>query len=171
MKYFINIILTSIFLLSFSSSAQATNIVASLDRSHVFLDESFRLELTADDSVDEDPDFSPLHKNFEILNQSQSTNMSYVNGQYSRKGVWSLELMAKTTGALTIPSIAFGNDRSPALRIQIKDPATAKKPAQGTNQEAFLEVEIDEKTAWVQSQVIVNVRLFSRISMSNLRTS
>ena len=171
MKYFINIILTSIFLLSFSSSAQATNIVASLDRSHVFLDESFRLELTADDSVDEDPDFSPLHKNFEILNQSQSTNMSYVNGQYSRKGVWSLELMAKTTGALTIPSIAFGKDQSPALRIQIKDPATAKKPAQGTNQDAFLEVEIDEKTAWVQSQVIVNVRLFSRISMSNLRTS
>ena len=171
MKYYIHFIMTSILLLSFSSSAQATNIVAALDRSHVFLDESFRLELTADDSVDEDPDFSPLLKDFEILNQSQSTNMSYVNGSYSRKGVWSLELMAKTTGMLTIPSIAFGKDQSPALRIQIKDPATAKKSAPGTNQDVFLQVEINEKTAWVQSQVIVNVRLFSRISMSNLRSS
>ena len=156
--------------LSLSNTAQAANIVAQLDRSHIFLDESFRLVLEADDSVDDDPDFSPLHKDFEVLNQSQSTNMSFVNGNYSRKGVWSLELMAKRTGALTIPSISFGKDQSPALRIQIKDPATAKKPA-NDNRDVFLQVEIDEDKAWVQSQVILNVRLFSRISMNNLRSS
>ena len=171
MKHQIHFLLLSILLLSFSNTAQAANIVASLDRSHVFLDESFRLVLQADGSVDEDPDFSPLNNDFEIINQSQSTNMSYVNGQYSRKGVWSVELMAKRTGALTIPSIAFGNDQSPALRIQIKDPATAKKPSAKKDQDVFVQVEIDEKQAWVQSQVIVNVRLFSRISMSNLRSS
>ena len=171
MKYRISILLTTILLLSFLNSAQATNIVASLDRSHILLDESFRLILQADASVDDDPDYSPLNTDFEIINQSQSTNMTYVNGQYSRKGVWSLELMAKRTGALTIPSISFGKDQSPALRIQILDPATATKPSASKDQDVFIQVEIDDDKAWVQSQVIVNVRLFSRISMTNLRSS
>ena len=171
MKYRISILLTTVLLLSFLNSARATNIVASLDRSHILLDESFHLILQADDSVDDDPDYRPLNKDFEILNQSQSTNMSYTNGQYSRKGVWNLELMAKRTGALTIPSISFGKDQSPALRIQILDPATARKPSASKDQDVFIQVEIDDDKAWVQSQVIVNVRLFSRISMSNLRSS
>jgi len=163
--------IVSTLLLSFSNTAQATDITASLDRNHIFLDESFRLVLQANDSVDADPDFSPLYKDFEVLNQSKSTNMSFVNGNYSRKGVWSLELMAKRTGALTIPSVSFGKDQSPALRIQIKDPATAKKPSNNNVQDVFVQVEINEDKAWVQSQIIVNVRLFSRISMNNLRSS
>jgi hypothetical protein len=164
-------LITLILFLSFLNTAQAANIVASLDRNQVFLDESFRLVFEADGSVDDDPDFGPLNRDFEILNQSQSTNMSFVNGQYSRKGVWSVELMAKTTGALTIPSIAFGKDQSPALRIQIKDPATTKKPSANKDEEVFIQVEVDEDKAWIQSQIIVTVRLFSRISMNNLRSS
>ncbi|MDH3343239.1 MAG: BatD family protein, partial [Gammaproteobacteria bacterium] len=140
------------------------------DRSQIFVDESFRLILTADDSVDDNPDLSILTADFEILGQSQSSNMSYVNGNYSRQQVWTLELIAKRTGALTIPSISFGKDQSPALRIQIKDPATAKKQPD-KDQDVFLQVEINEDKAWVQSQVILNVRLFSRISMNNLRSS
>ncbi|MCW8830421.1 MAG: BatD family protein [Gammaproteobacteria bacterium] len=170
MKHQIRFLFIVILSLSFLNTVQAANITAQLDRSHIFLDESFRLVLEADDSVDNNPDFSPLHKDFEILGQSQSTNMSIVNGQYSRKGIWTLELMAKRTGALTIPSVSFGKDQSPALRIQIKDPATAKKPVT-KNKDVFLQVEIEENKAWVQSQVIFNVRLFSRISMSNLRSS
>jgi hypothetical protein len=82
-----------------------------------------------------------------------------------------MDLMAKKSGALTIPSVAFGKDFSPALRIEIKDPATAKKPAAGNDPDVFVQVEIDENQAWVQSQIIYNVRLFSRISMSQLGSS
>jgi len=171
MRSQIKLLLVSIFLLLFLNTAQAANIVASLDRSEIFLDESFRVSFEADGAVDDDPNFSPLSKDFDILNQSQSTNMSFVNGQYSRKAIWSVELMAKSAGAQTIPSIAFGKDQSPALRIQIKDPATAKKPSGSNDQDVFIQVEIDQDKAWVQSQVIVNVRLFSRISMNNLRSS
>ena len=164
-----------ILLLTFFSTAQAANIVASVDRNEIFLDESFRLNFEADDSVDGEPNFTPLQKDFEILSQSQSTNMSYVNGQYSRKGVWSLDVMAKRSGALTIPSVAFGRDQSPALRIQIKDPATSKKPAT-QDSDIYIEVEVDQDKTWVQSQIIYSVRLFSRIPMSitdpgNLKTS
>ncbi len=171
MRYPIRFLLAVVFLLSFLNTVQAADIVASLDRSQIFLDESFRIIFEADGSVDEDPDFTPLRKDFEILSQSQSTNMSFVNGQYSKKATWSLDLMAKKSGALTIPSVSFGKDFSPALRIEIKDPATAKKPAAGNDQDVFVQVEIDESRAWVQSQIIYKVRLFSRISMANLRSS
>ena len=170
MRHRLSFLFASILLLSFFGSAQAANIVATLDRNQVFLDESFKLIFESSDSVDGDPDFTPLRNNFEILNQSHSTNMSYVNGNYSRKGVWSLVLMAKHIGSFTIPSISFGNDLSPALRILIKDPATAKKST-NKNKDIFVEVDLDQDKAWVQSQIIYKVRLFSRISMSNLQIS
>jgi len=157
-------------LVLFSYAAQAANITASLDRNPAMLDESFRLVLEADDSVDGDPDFSVLKKDFEILGQSQSTNMTFVNGSLSRKGVWNLALIAKKSGTLTIPSVPFGKDRSPALRIVVKE-ATAKANPSAGGSEIYVEVETDQKNTWVQSQVIYTVRLFSRLSMSNLRHS
>lgn len=171
MRYPIRFLLAAAFLLSLLNTAQAASIVASVDRSQIFLDESFRVMFEAEGAVDEDPDFSPLRTDFEILSQSQSTNMTYVNGQYSKKGVWSLDLMARRSGALTIPSVAFGKDSSPALRVQINDPATTSKPSASQGQDVFVQVEIEESQAWVQSQIIYNVRLFSRISLSNLRSS
>lgn len=170
MKHKISILFISIMLLSLFNTAQAANIVASLDRNQIFLDESFRLVFESDNAVDGEPNFSPLQKDFEILSQSQSTNMSFVNGRYSRKGVWSLNLIAKKSGSLTIPSVFFGKDQSPALRIQIQDPTTAKKQS-SKDKDVFIQVEIDEDKAWVQSQIIYSVRLFSRISMSNLRST
>lgn len=149
-------------------TAQAANITASLDRNPAMLDESFRLVLEADNSVDGDPDFSVLQKDFEILSQSQSTNMTFINGALSRKGVWNLALIAKKSGTITIPSIPFGKDRSPALRITIKEAVANANPSAGGS-EIYVEVEADQKSAWVQSQVIYTVRLFSRLSMSNLR--
>ncbi len=157
-------------LLLFSYSAQAANITASLDRNPAMLDESFRLVLEANDSVDDDPDFSVLEKDFEIVSQSQTTNMTFVNGSLNRKGVWNLTLIAKRSGIITIPSIPFGKDRSPALRITIKQATSKANPSTGGS-EIYVEVETDQKSAWVQSQVIYTVRLFSRLSMSNLRHS
>lgn len=171
MQYQFRFLLIVTIFISLVSTVHAANIVASLDRNQVSLDESFRVVFKADDAVDDDPDFDPLRNDFQILSQSKSTNMSFVNGQYSRQGVWSLELMAKQTGNLIIPSVSFGKDRSPALRIQISDPATAQKPSGKQNDDVFLQVEVDRERAWVQSQIIVSVRLFTRISMHSLRSS
>lgn len=154
----------------FLNTSQAANITASLDRNPVMLDESFRLVLEADSSVDDDPDFSVLQKDFEILSQSKSTNMSFVNGSFSRKSVWNLALMSKKSGIFMIPSIPFGKDISPALRITIKQATANANPSAGGS-EIYVEAEVAQKNAWVQSQIIYTVRLFSRLSMSNLRHS
>ena len=161
---------SSFCLIFFTASVNAANIVASLDRNPVMLDESFRLVLEADGPVDQDPNFSVLQNDFEILSQSQSTNMTFINGALSRKGVWNLALMGKKPGTFTIPSIPFGKDRSPALRITIKEATANANPSAGGS-EIYLEAEVDQKNPWVQSQVLYTVRLFSRLSISNLRHS
>ena len=48
-------------LLLSTSTVQAANITASLDRNPAMLDESFRLVLEADGSVDDDPDFAEYY--------------------------------------------------------------------------------------------------------------
>lgn len=168
MRHRSNFLLVTLLLLTFFNSAQAANIVASADRNQIFLDESFTLTFDADASVDRDPDFTPLENDFQIINQVQSSNISLINGNYSRSILWKLRLMARKSGTLTVPSISFGSDHSPALRIQIKDPSISKKPHSLTD-ETFVEVEIEQDKAWVQSQIIYKVRLFNRISITNLR--
>ena len=167
MKAFFKIICLLPLLLS---NAQAANIVASLDRNPILLDESFRLVLEADSSVDGDPDFSVLLKDFDILSQSQSTNMTFVNGSFSHKGVWNLALMGKKPGTFTIPPIPFGKDQSPSLRITIKDPATSPNTSVNSR-EIYLESEVDQKSTWIQAPIIYTIRLFSSVALTNLRTS
>lgn len=160
-------------LLLFACNSSAANITAKLSRDPVLLDESFHLVYEADSNVD-DPDFSALDKDFEILNSSQSTNMRSINGSWSLKKSWDLALISKQVGVFTIPPIPFGNDSSPALRVTVKPPSAATPPPRagapdtgnavdGANANIYIEVETDVKQAWVQSQIIYTVRLYSNV--------
>ncbi|MGD8934170.1 MAG: BatD family protein [Gammaproteobacteria bacterium] len=144
----------------------AANITARLSHNPVSLDESFHLIYEADSSVDDDPDFSALAKDFEILSSSQSTNMRSVNGSWSLKKSWDLVLISKQAGVFTIPSIPFGKDASPAVRVTVKP--SASNNMQGTSGQSayFIEVTTDRKTAWVQSEIIYTIRFFTSIQIN-----
>jgi hypothetical protein len=144
----------------------AANITARLSHNPVSLDESFHLIYEADTSVDGDPDFSVLTKDFEILSSSQSTNMRSVNGSWSLKKSWDLALISKQAGVFTIPSVPFGKDSSPSVRVTVK-PSTSNNMQGTSGKDAyFLEVTTDRKTAWVQSEIIYTVRFFTSINIS-----
>lgn len=149
-------------------NVSAANIVSSVDRNPVNLDESFQLILEADGPVDDDPDFSVLENNFDILSNSQSTNMSFVNGMMSQKRVWTLVLMARQPGNFSIPSIEFGKDKSPSLRLTVTDnPANTNTGPNTGNDTVYLEVEVDQNRVWVQSQIVYTLRVFHRVSVNN----
>ena len=152
----------------FISSANAANIQVFVDRENINLNESFNLVFEAEGSVDNDPDFSPLSIYFDILNQSQSTNMTVVNGNFSRKTVWTLVLLAKQAGTYSIPSIEFGKDASPNLNITINN-SSSKKSA--TDNNLFLEVEVDKPSTYVQAQIIYTVKLFRSVDIQNASLS
>jgi len=144
----------------------AANITARLSHNPVSLDESFHLIYEADSSVDDDPDFSILTKNFEILSSSQSTNMRSVNGSWSLKKSWDLALISKQAGVFTIPSVPFGKDSSPAVRVTVK-PSTSNNTQGTSGKDAyFIEVATDRKNAWVQSEIIYTIRFFTSININ-----
>ena len=160
MRYFL---LSFILLLSGIQSVFATEIKTSIDRNPVNINESFQITFTATESPDDTPVFSVLEKNFEILNQSQSSNSSWVNGKSSKSIQWVLNVMAKQTGKLLVPPVPFGNDVSQPVSIVVSEGATVN---QQHNEDLFLEVEATPETVFVQSQVLYTLRVYSRVRIS-----
>ena len=154
-----------------STAAQAANITVTTSRNPVTLDDSFHLIYEADSSVDDDPDFSPVYQDFDVLSSSQSTNMRSINGNWSLKKSWDLTLIAKTTGKFTVPPIHFGKDISPAILLTISSstsPNSASPDGQATvPAKIFLESHVDKKSNWVQSQFVYTVRLMRTVSIAS----
>ena len=144
--------------------AFAVNIEVSLDRNPVPINESFTLTFAADEAPDDDPDLSPLKDNFEILNQSQSNQFSMVNGKTTRQVSFQVQLIAKSPGTLEIPAIAFGKDKSRPFMVSVTQGAVSNR--QGADANLFLEMEAEPKNPYVQAQVILTVRVLSRVAFS-----
>lgn len=153
-----------------ASIVHAANITVKTSRNPVALDDSFHLIYEADNNVDGEPDFSPIYEHFDILNSAQSTNMRFINGDYSLKKSWDLSVIAKDIGKFIIPSITFGKDLSPAIKITINNsssPNSVSPDGQATiPAQIFLESHLDKKQGHVQSQFIYTQRLLRTVSIA-----
>ena len=142
----------------------AANITVKIDRNPVMQDETFHITYEAETDVDGRPDFTAISENFDILNSSQSTNMQLINGNYSMKKSWDLTVIGTKPGTFTIPSIPFGKDLSPALRVKVAENADDKGKIETA--EIFVEVEADTKSAYIGSEIIYTARLVRSIDIS-----
>ncbi len=151
----------------------ATTINVRSDRNPVAMNESFRLIFESDGSVDGEPNFKALEQNFEVMQQSQGTTMQIVNGQVSQARQWTVVLMPRRSGQLTIPAIAFGKDKSQPVVIGVTEATVSSE--EPNNSVLFFEVSTtsapETGNAYVQSQVIYNVRLFRAVNVANARLS
>jgi hypothetical protein len=143
-------------------SAVAATVLAVADRDRIGAGESLQLQLRVDGSPDGEPDLSPLEKDWEILNRSQSSQMQIVNGSFSRTVVYSLSLMPKTSGSLVIPAICFAKDCTLPLPIEVaKTPVTT-----GAGEETLLlEAEVSPQKIVTQGQLLFTVRLLRRVDL------
>lgn len=152
-----------------ASSFAAAHITAAVDRNPISLDESFQIIFTASESPDDNPNFKPLEQDFKILGQSQSSNISVINGTATRSIRWVLKVIAKRAGNLSIPAIKFGDDVSQALAISVTQQAASKNI--DTDQELYLEVEATPQSPYVQSQVLYTLRLYRRVDLAQASLS
>ncbi|MEO1887660.1 MAG: BatD family protein, partial [Methyloprofundus sp.] len=134
----------------------------SIDRNPVNLQESFQLTFTASYDPDGEPDFSPLDKDFEILNQSQQQSVQIINWEKTKSIQWILIVMAKHTGKLVIPAINFGNDSSQFAAIVVNDSSQVNN----TNEDLFLQVEVSTTEPYIQQQVIYTLKLFRKVNIA-----
>lgn len=147
-------------------AAFAAVIQAMPDRDPVRVGESFSLTFVSEENPDGDPDFSPLEQDFEILGQSQNSQVSIVDGKMTRKQEWVLTLMPKRAGTIPIPSVAFGADRSQAAALVALD-AAIPTPAQNAENtaEILLEAEAEPKEPYFQAQTLYTVRVLHRVNL------
>lgn len=146
--------------------AAAADIVASSDRDPASLNESFTLIFSSDEEPDGEPDFSPLNEDFQVLRQGRSTQVNMVNGRLSRRTEWKLTVLAKRSGMLTVPRIAFGGEFSRPFTLTVV-PGTAPPAAGGSDDKLVIEVEAEPKNPYVQAQVLYTIRLLHRIALRN----
>jgi len=154
-----------LFLMIASGLLRAGTIEVTTDRDRVSMNESFNITFRAEGSVDGDPDFSPLEKNFQTLSTSQSSNFSLINGELERSKTWTLTVLPRYSGNLTIPSIAFGSDKSPRSSIQVVEEETGQDA--DSKGEIFLRADVSSQTPYVQAEVIYTLKLYRAVPTSN----
>ena len=150
-------------LLLLSIAAPATAAVeVSVDRNPVRLNDTFQLVFELDESPDRDPDFSSLREDFLLLSNNRSSSISIINGNYRRSVKWTLQLMAKDAGEFEIPAIRFDDDLSKPLRIAVKPADPNSLP----EDRLALEMQADDSEVYVQSQVLLTLRLLSAVDIA-----
>ncbi len=145
-------------ILFFNKAVFAATISAQLDINPVLVNDSFHLTYTAEGSVDNDPDFSPVKKYFDILGTQTSNNISMINGSFKRTQQWTLTLIATKTGTYRIPPVAFGTDLAPEVEVTVK-----QVPVSGTaspTQDFFIKLESSTQSAFIQQQVLLTAKLY-----------
>lgn len=162
----IGILLLSLAVLGVDAGAATIDVKA--DRNKVHINESFTLEFTAEQTPDGEPDFRVLEDKFEILNQSQRSNIAITNGKFSKSEVWTLSLIAKSTGKIIIPPVSFGNDQSQPFKIEVLE---GEDDESAQNADILLEVTAEPENPYVQAQVIYTVRFMRRVEVAQARLS
>lgn len=144
--------------------AWAVTIDATLDRKVVQENESFTLTFSIiGESLEGEPDLTPLKRNFDIISQQRSQNISVINGKTDRETRWVIQLMSKTSGSLIIPQIQFGHSISPELYIQVNP--TIQNATFTGNEDIFLETKLDKPTGYIGEQFILTIRFYRAVDL------
>ncbi|MFK8012013.1 MAG: BatD family protein [Marinicellaceae bacterium] len=147
--------------LMMSISAKA-DVTAQVDRTQIVIGETFNLVISTDENTNDQPDLSVLEKDFRVLGSSQSSSTNIVNNSYSVEKKWQISLMSLGVGEAVIPAIKLGNESTQPIKI-----TTAQNdPNAKASGDIFIEVETDKTSAYVKEQIILTVKLFYSISLS-----
>ncbi|MEL1266028.1 BatD family protein [Pseudoxanthomonas putridarboris] len=142
-------------LLAFADTASAAA-RAWLEQPEVALGQAITLNIETD-AVSATPDLTPLLRDFELEGQSDSRSVRLVNGRMTSSTTFAIALRPRRAGTLAIPALQVGAQRTSPLTVDVAATATADAAANGL---AFVEMEIDDASPYVQQSVGVTVRLY-----------
>ena len=144
-------------------AAQAAEINVRVDGDDIRVGETFTVTFESSIYITDPPDFSPLHKDFDVVGTKRSQVFRLVLGKESRENKWIVTLLPKRAGLLVIPPVHFGHEATRARVVEVRE--QNQPAAAGGRQEIFLEVEAQPMNPYVQAQVFYTVRLYRRAGM------
>ena len=156
--------LAMVFGIMFSPLSLA-DVTAQVDRDQVRNHETLTLTVVVSGDEQGDPDFSPLVQSFDIVSQFQSNSFNFINGRMESRRSWFVTLAPKEEGVLHIPAIAVGQSQTQPIRVEVLPALSGSN--QGQAPDIFLEVDLEPKTAYVQSQIAYTLRIFSATELTS----
>lgn len=155
--------------LMLTNVANAANLIASVDRNQITINETLRFQLEYDSRAATDQlDLTALRKEFDILNlrPNSSSSVSIINGKTSQKVLtsWTMTLAPLRKGTLVIPSFNVGAEVSNAIRIEVTDASVGASQ----DQPILVRLSTDFDSAHIGQQILVNIELLAKSNVSNL---
>ena len=140
------------------STAQGA-VTATVDRTTIALDETLNLTIGKDSgSFFSGPDLSPVENDFKVVGQNQSSSTQIINGNVTSSMKWNIVLAPKRAGALQIPAIAVGKEKTSPVTVTVVKQTEPKTTA--VDASIFIETDIDARSVYVQSQLIFTLRIY-----------
>ena len=152
-------------LVLWSAPVRAGELEARLDRSSVTAGETLQLLLRHRGGSREPPDLTPLEADFEVLDVRRSHRTTFVNGQRDASVDWLIRLAPRRSGRIEIPVLRAGAAESQPLRLEVASarpsPTTRGEAASPAASPVLVEVEVDAVEPYVQSKVLLTVRVLA----------
>ena len=169
MPVMLRVFLLALLLVQSSVFAQDGTVQSKLSANTITRDETVTLEITAI-GMDAELDLSSLQKDFEVTGRSSSREIRSImeagSGLRTTSIVtWAVELVPREVGLFTVPPVRVGNVRSQAHTLAVTELPT------GAGRDVFVEATVDTETPWVQSQVLMTLKVFLAVDILNASLS
>ncbi|WP_416308216.1 BatD family protein [Neptunicella sp. SCSIO 80796] len=149
--------------LIFCHSALALEITATVDKNPVMVDESFTLQVSADDDMDVSAfDPSPLMKDFVVGRTSVSRQTQMVNFNTTKITRWNTVLIPRKQGRYTIPALKVAGKTTQPINLMVI-PVSASH--QGQNRDLYVTTEVDTTKAYLQTQIRYTAKLYLAVDL------
>ena len=181
------IILFSWLFISINISSKDVEILASVNKSKVYLNEQFILTLTvkgADRDIYKSIELPDLKENFSIISTSQSSSFSYVNGVANRTRQYKYTMLPSESGIFIIDPFkvtykgktlttrplrvvvrkgTISANRATAQKTQFVSPKNT--PQQNNLKSIFLETQVSTNNIFIGESIDYSIKLYRRISL------
>lgn len=164
--------ITVLLTLAFSTLSNAATLSSTVNRNQVSTNETLTLTLAIDQQVNaSELDLSALQKNFEILSATPQSRSSFsvINGKSENivSTTWTITLVAKNEGLLTIPAFKVKSAMSKPISIKVSNTASGKSSSLPLD----VWVSTSAKEVYPNQQFIVEVELSAATNVGDLNGS
>jgi BatD DUF11 like domain len=148
-------------LLLLSATAHAS-LRASLDSTSITDGDTVQLTLERDSQTNEQPDVSPLRKDFDVVSTNRTSSIQIANGSVVSHVQAIITLSPKHSGQLTVPSIEWAGDHSEPFTLTVTAGSGGPNEAGAAAgaKKVFIETSVDEPDPFVQQVVHVTVKIY-----------
>jgi hypothetical protein len=158
--------------LSSPAFAEDIQVLATVDRNQVTLEDSLQLSITIQGTQNTPPPELPSLPNFRVTSSGTSSSTQIINFKRSISITHKYRLTPMNTGQFKIGSARIRANG----KIYATQPITVvvQKPTvqnQSADKSVFIETNVSKKTAYVGEQLIYSFKLFHRIEAKNLDLS